>query len=287
MRGVELVTCRDECYSALLRQIADPPIVLWTRGTPALLTEPAIAIVGSRAATPMALTVARRLGRELAQSGLVIVSGMARGVDGAAHEGALDVSGKTVAVLGSGVDVPYPKQHESLASRIAATGLIVSEFPPGTQPFPGNFPRRNRIISGVARAVVVVEASERSGSLITARLALDQNREVLAVPGNVLSGRSRGCHQLIRDGAAIVESARDVLEQLGWARSSHPINTGRTNSLQLNELEETMARGESYSVDDLAGKTGQPIATLLADLGILELEGRIVRTTGGRYLRLD
>jgi DNA processing protein len=285
--GSNVLTCRDESYPSLLQHISDPPIVLWTRGSTAILAKPAVAIVGSRAATPMALAVARRMARDLAGLGLVIVSGMARGVDGAAHEGALEASGETVAVLGSGVDVIYPLEHTRLAARIEATGVLVSEFPPGTKVRPGHFPMRNRIISGVAQAVVVVEASERSGSLITARLAGEQGREVLAVPGNVLSGRSRGCHLLIRDGAGIVESASDVLEHLGWARPAHLNQPGITNSLHLNELEGRMKRGEPYSIEDLAGQTGQPVATLLADLGILELEGRIVRTTGGRYLRLD
>jgi DNA processing protein len=281
------LTSRDDGYPERLRHIPDPPIVLWTRGDTALLSRRAVAIVGSRAATPVALAIARRLGRDLAGRGLVIVSGMARGVDAAAHQGALDAGGETAAVLGSGADVIYPPEHVPLATRIAATGVLVSELAPGTPPRPKHFPLRNRIISGVSEAVVVVEASERSGSLITARAALEQGREVLAVPGNVLSGRSRGCHALIRDGARIVETAEDVLEQLRWApRSSAPV-TGGTNSLQLNGLEETMAVGEPYTVDDLATGTGRAAAALLAELGTLELSGRIVRTPGGHYVRLD
>jgi DNA processing protein len=286
-RGIDFITSRDDTYPPMLRHVIDPPIVLWTKGSQAILTKDAVAVVGSRSATPMALTIARRLGRQLAEFGIVVVSGMARGVDGAAHEGALDAGGETVAVLGSGPDIVYPREHDRLAARIASAGVIVSEFAPGTPSLPRHFPMRNRIISGVVSAVVVVEASERSGSLITARLAVEQGREVLAVPGNVLSGRSRGSHLLIRDGAGIVETAADVLEYLGWARSRHFSGTDATNSLQLNELEERMARGEPYSAEDLAGRTGRPIATLLADLGILELEGRIVRVAGGRYIRLD
>jgi DNA processing protein len=281
------LTSRDAGYPGRLRHISDPPIVLWTRGDVALLSRQAVAIVGSRAATPTALTIARRLGRELAEKGLVVVSGMARGVDAAAHQGALDAEGGTVAVLGSGADVIYPPEHATLATRIAATGVIVSELAPGTPPRPKHFPLRNRIISGVSEAVVVVEASERSGSLITARAALEQGREVLAVPGNVLSGRSRGCHALIRDGARIVETAGDVIEQLRWEPGHSARPSGGTNSLQLNGLEETMAIGEQYTVDDLASDTGRSTAALLAELGTLELSGRIVRTAGGHYVRLD
>jgi DNA processing protein len=281
------LTSRDPRYPDRLRHIPDPPIVLWVRGDAAVLSRRAVAIVGSRAATPGAVTIARRLGRELAGAGLVVVSGMARGVDGAAHQGALDAEGATVAVLGSGADVVYPRDHADLAAKIAATGAVVSELVPGTAPRPGHFPLRNRIISGLSEAVVVVEASEKSGSLITARAALEQGREVLAVPGNVLSGRSRGCHALIRDGARIVETVSDVIEQL---RGPFPVPSGvpaRTNSLQLNGLEETMAVGEPYTVDDLATDTGRSTPALLADLGSLEVAGRVVRTAGGHYVRLD
>jgi DNA processing protein len=281
------LTPRDSRYPDRLRHIPDPPIVLWTRGDPAVLARPAVAVVGSRAATPAALAIARRLGRELADAGLVVVSGMARGVDGAAHQGALDSGGATVAVLGSGPDVAYPREHGELAARIAASGAVVSEFVPGTPPRPGHFPLRNRIISGLSEGVVVVEASEKSGSLITARAALEQGREVMAVPGNVLSGRSRGCHSLIRDGARIVEAVGDILEQL---RRPLPVQSqvpAVTNSLQLKGLEGTMAIGEPYTVDDLAGETGRATAALLADLGVLEVSGRVIRTPGGHYVRLD
>ena len=284
--GLIAVTCRDPRYPEALTHIADPPIVLWARGMPETLARPAVAIVGSRAATPGALTIARQLGRDLAEAGFVIVSGMARGVDAAAHLGALDAEGATVAVLGSGADVVYPREHVPLAARIAASGAIASELSPGTEPKRGHFPLRNRIISGMSRAVVVVEASEMSGSLITARMANEQGREVLAVPGNVLSGKNRGSHKLIRDGARIVESAADVLDQLRWP-SVRPSPPPGSKSLQLNGLEETMAAGEPYSVEDLAVQTGQPASVLLADLGALELAGRVLRTAGGQYVRLD
>ena len=284
-RGLGLVAWREPDYPPLLSHLPDPPLVLWTRGDVRMLAKPAIAVVGSRAATPAALTIARILARDLAAAGMVIVSGMARGVDAAAHWGALDAGGTTVAVLGSGADRVYPPEHGALAERIAAAGALVSELGPGTPPRPRHFPLRNRIISGLARAVVVVEASERSGSLITARMAAEQGRDVLAVPGNVLSGRSRGCHRLIRDGARIVETAEDVLEEVfGPSALARPDST-RIKSLQLNELEETMAVGEPYSVDELAAETGKPTAALLAALGDLEVAGRIVRAPGGRYIR--
>jgi len=179
-------------YPVALHTIADPPIVLWATGDPSVFHPDTVAIVGSRRATPAGLDVARRLAADLAAEGLVIVSGMARGVDAAAHVGALEGGGRTVAVLGCGVDVVYPPEHASLAARIRNSGIVISELPPGMPPYAHHFPLRNRIISGLARAVVVIEASDKSGSLITARAALDQNREVLAVPGTVGSGRSKG-----------------------------------------------------------------------------------------------
>ena len=215
--GMRPVPWSDPSYPAALAAIADPPFVLWTRGRGiAALERPAVALVGSRAASPHGLAVAERLGADLAARGIVVVSGLARGVDSAAHRGALDGGGSTVAVLGSGADVIYPPEHAALAREIERTGVVMSELAPGTPPLPLFFPLRNRIISGLSRAVVVIEAGEKSGSLITARLALDQGREVLAVPGNVLSGRNRGAHGLLRDGAKIVEDADDILEELGF-----------------------------------------------------------------------
>jgi DNA processing protein len=206
-------------YPALLARIADPPRRLWLRGDPSALAMPCVAIVGSRAASPYGLRVAEQLAADLARVGITVVSGLARGVDSAAHHGAL-TAGRTVAMLGCGVDVIYPPEHEALAQRILeAHGALVSELPPGTPPRRGNFPRRNRLISGVSLAVVVVEASIRSGSLQTARFALDQGREVLAVPGPVVGERFRGSHGLLRDGAKLVESASDILEELWWPDS--------------------------------------------------------------------
>ena len=203
-RQIAATRWTDAEYPIALAAIADPPLVLWTRGAIDALAAPVVAIVGARAASPYALAVADALARDLASRGLVVVSGLARGVDSAAHRGALAAGGVTVAVLGCGVDVMYPPEHASLAAEICGSGALVSELVPGTPPAQMFFPMRNRIISGLSRAVVVIEAGEKSGSLITARCALEQGRDVLAVPGNVLTGRNRGAHGLLRDGAKIV-----------------------------------------------------------------------------------
>ncbi|HUL71557.1 MAG TPA: DNA-processing protein DprA [Vicinamibacterales bacterium] len=274
-------------YPDLLRQLPDPPLLLWVRGDVTALSQPAIAVVGSRAATPASLTVARALGRDLANAGLVVVSGMARGVDAAAHEGALEAGGRTVAVLGCGADRVYPSEHRALARRIAASGAVVSELPPGMLPLPHHFPLRNRIISGLSVAVVVVEASMHSGSLITARAALEQGRDVLAVPGGVTSGRHQGCHALIKDGARLVETVEDILEEVGWQRAPAVPHALPSKSLQISELEGTMAVGEPYSVDELAARTRRTTPGLLTELSALELAGRIARLPGGSYVRLD
>ena len=201
-------------YPARLRDIPDPPDRLWVRGDPRALARTSVAIVGSRRASPGSLDIAHRLAADLARIGLTIVSGLARGCDGAAHRGALDAGGATIAVLGSGADVIYPPEHGALAEQIARQGAILSEFPPGAPPLPNHFRQRNRLISGLAHGVIVIEANDKSGSLITAGCALAQGREVMVVPGTVLAGRNRGGHQLIRDGAALVENAEDVLAVL-------------------------------------------------------------------------
>ncbi len=217
--GIEPLPWNDPRFPALLSCIPDPPPLLWVRGDVAALARPTVAIVGSRAATPYALDVAYRLGQELSDRGMVVASGLARGVDSAAHRGCLGGVAPTVAVLGSGLDRIYPAEHQTLAREISDKGLLVSELGPGAAPLQEHFPLRNRIISGISLAVVVVEASEKSGSLITARCALEQGRDVLAVPGSVLSGRNRGSHSLLKDGAKVVESAVDILEGLGWPMS--------------------------------------------------------------------
>jgi DNA processing protein len=298
--GMNLVECTSPDYPSLLHQLDDAPVALWTRGDHALANCTAVAIVGPRAATPGALAMARQLGRELAASGLVVVSGLARGVDGAAHAGALE-TGKTIGVLGGGLDVVYPREHLALAERIASGGgALVSEFGPGTPPRPHHFPRRNRIVAGLSLGVVVVEAGETSGALITAGLALDQGKEVMAVPGLASSGRNRGGHALIKDGAALVENARDVLDVLASALAGRPAGPVLPPLLALAGRPETRAAtegcpalpwsdwgvGEELEVEELQELTGLGLSSLLASLLECELDGTVVRTPAGRFVRL-
>jgi DNA processing protein len=286
--GIGLIAWEDDGYPPLLRAIADPPPVLWCRGDIASLSRPAVAIVGSRVATPYAREVASRLAGELAAAGLVVVSGLARGADGAAHIGCLDAGGMTVAVLGSGPDVIYPAEHRSLAASICRAGALVSELGPGGPPLPEHFPLRNRLISGISLGVVVVEASEQSGSLITARYALEQGRDVMAVPGSVLSGRNRGSHALLKDGAKVVESADDILAELAWpvpTGSGREASGNHSNLLKTDQLLERLAVGEPYGLDDLAELTGIPGPRLLVKLTEWELQGKVVRSAGGRFRR--
>jgi DNA processing protein len=259
---------------------------LWVHGEVEALSAPAVAIVGSRAASTYAVDVGERLGADLAVRGVVVVSGLARGVDAAAHRGALAAGGRTVAVLGSGVDVIYPAEHLDLARDIVGAGALVSELAPGTPPRPGHFPSRNRIISGLSLAVVVVEASEKSGSLITARYGLEQGREVMAVPGNVLSGRSRGGHALLKDGAKVVEGVDDILDELGhWPSVPNLSETGGSLKDRTDPVTRVMAEGESYELDALIDLTGVAAPRLLPRLLQLELDGRIRRVSGGRFVR--
>ena len=277
-------------YPVSLTTIADPPPVLWTRGRVESLSAPTVAIVGSRTASPYGLAVAEQLAADLAACGVVIVSGLARGVDSAAHRGALGAGGVTVAVLGSGVDVIYPPEHKALAQAIDAAGAVVSELVPGTGPLPWFFPLRNRIISGLSRAVVVIEASEKSGSLITARCALDQGRDVLAVPGNVLSGRSRGAHALLKDGAKIVESADDILEELGMTRlgaGAGPGGTGAAAPRPADPVLDCLTAGEACDLDEISERSGLQTARLLPRLFELEMQGLVRRAGGGRFIRVD
>ncbi|MEO8257407.1 MAG: DNA-processing protein DprA [Acidobacteriota bacterium] len=282
--GLAPIVWSDAAYPPALAAIADPPPVLWTRGSRAALERPAVAIVGSRAASPYAIEVAERLAADLAACGLTIVSGLARGVDAAAHRGALSAGGATVAVLGCGADIVYPREHAGLARAIEPDGLIISELIPGTPPRPQFFPQRNRIISGLSRAVVIVEAGERSGSLITARCALEQGRDVLAVPGNVLSGRNRGGHALLKDGARIVESADDVLEEIVGlaAPAARPVAAASADPVLA-----CLTPGEACDLDGIAERSGLSPARLLPRLFELELRGLIRRAGGGRFVRLD
>ena len=290
------LTRGDVRFPTALAAIHDPPQTLWIRGDVAVLRAPAVAIVGSRAASPYALEVARRLGADLARRNVTVVSGMARGVDSAAHRGALEADGITIAVFGCGVDVIYPPEHRELAKRIAERGALVSEFPPGTPPLRNNFPQRNRIISGLSLAVVIVEAAEGSGSLITADFALEQGRAVLAVPGNVLGGRNYGAHALLRDGAKLVECADDILEELPAALTQTGL---RAEGLGLSEgkgskglslasqdpVLRSMVDGDTYDFDEIAERSGVDRMRLLPRLLELELAGAVRRVDGGRFVR--
>jgi DNA processing protein len=286
--GIGVLPWNDPRFPSALLAISDAPPVLWYRGSLEVLRRPAVAIVGSRSASLAALEIAEQLARDVAARGIAVVSGLARGVDSAAHRGALG-TGCTIAVLGSGVDRIYPPEHAPLARDIAANGLVVSEFPPGTAPLQFHFPMRNRLISGMSRAVVIVEASEKSGSLITAGCALEQGREVLAVPGNVLSGRNRGSHALIRDGAKIVECADDIVEELGWdaaaPNASRATTSGEATMTSGDSLLQLMRAGEPYDLDALAASAGVDGVRLLPRLLELELQGHVERVEGGRFMR--
>jgi DNA processing protein len=279
--GLHLVAWDDASYPAALAVITDPPPVLWVRGNPAALTSRSVAIVGSRAGSQYGVAVAERLAADLSARGIVVVSGLARGIDSAAHRGALNERGTTVAVLGCGADVIYPAEHRDLARQIEADGAIVSELVPGTPPQKQFFPLRNRIISGLSRAVLIVEAGEKSGSLITARCALDQGRDVLAVPGNVLTGRNRGGHALLKDGAKIVESADDILEELGL-----PARGASGGNEPEDPVLAGLPPGEPCDLDALAERTGLTSARLLPRLFELELAGLVRRVGGGRFTRV-
>ena len=285
----------DVRFPTALAAIHDPPETLWITGDVDALHAPCVAIVGSRAASPYALEVARRLGADLARRNIVVVSGMARGVDSAAHRGALEGGGITIAVFGCGVDVIYPPEHRSLAARIAERGALVSEFPPGTPPLKSYFPQRNRIISGLSLAVVIVEAAEGSGSLITADFALEQGRAVLAVPGNVLGGRNHGAHALLRDGAKLVECADDILEELPPALTqcgSGMRDSGTAQqepatarSASQDPVLRSMVDGDTYDLDEIAERSGVDRMKLLPRLLELELAGAVRRIEGGRFVR--
>ena len=283
-RGIGALAWNDGLYPAALLTTTDCPPLLWYRGDVAVLNAPAVAVVGSRAASAVALETALRIASDLAAHGIVVVSGLARGVDSAAHRGAMQ-HGRTVAVLGSGLDHIYPHEHTGLADAIAATGIVVSEYPPDTAPLPFRFPLRNRIISGLSRAVVVIEASDKSGSLITAGCALEQGREVMVVPGNVLSGRNRGGHALLRDGARLVETAEDILMELHMAAPGSSQATSAESAVNDDPVLDRMDAGQPYDLDTLAAAAGLELPQLLPRLSELELRGLVRRVDGGRFIR--
>jgi DNA processing protein len=285
-----LITRHDSRYPGQLKEIAQPPLALFYRGDAALLEAPQLAMVGARAATPEGLDNARQFAGTLAKAGLVITSGLAQGVDGAAHQGALAAGGSTIAVCGTGLDRVYPARHRELAHEIAQKGLLVSEFPPGTPPRAENFPRRNRIISGLALGVLVVEAAARSGSLITARFALEQGRDVYAIPGSIHNPAAKGCHALIRQGAKLVDSARDILEefapQLGLRTPSPAASAALTPKLDAAQRKVLEAVSHSpTSFDRLMDRVTLSVEELSSTLLLLELEGLIASVPGGAFMR--
>lgn len=284
--GQHLLTLADTAYPRSLLELPDPPTVLYVRGNPELLQQPALAIVGSRNATPQGESNARAFAKAFAAQGLSIVSGLALGIDAAAHRGALDADGSTIAVIGTGADRLYPARNQALALEIAEKGAIISEFPLGTPANAANFPRRNRLISGLSRGVLVVEAALESGSLITARMAGEQGREVFAIPGSIHSPQSRGCHRLIRQGAKLVETAQDVLEELSPVAADAALaSTAPADDASPKLLEQLGF--DPVGFDELALRSGLTPEALSVMLLQLELDGRVSSLPGGRYQRLQ
>ena len=281
-----VLTLADTCYPRALLEIPDPPPLLYAKGHIDLLNRSALAVVGSRSATPQGMATAESFAKALSDAGFTIVSGLALGIDAAAHRGGLAGTARSVAVVGTGLDVVYPARNRALAHELAAHGALLSEFPLGTPPIGANFPRRNRLISGLARGCLVVEAAPQSGSLITARLANEQGREVFAVPGSIHSTLSKGCHLLIKQGAKLVESAQDVLEELGGtptpaapAEPSLPEDAGA--QLLLRHI-----GFDPCHVDALVARSGLPADKVAAFLTQLEIEGFVAALPGGKYQRV-
>ena len=279
--GHHLLTLHDAAYPEGLRECGDAPTVLYLEGRAELLNQPCFAIVGSRNATPQGVRDAREFARDLSGAGLCVVSGLALGIDAAAHEGALEGRGSTIAVMGTGPDRYYPRRNRALAQRIAREGCLVTEFPLGMPPLPGNFPRRNRLISGLSRGVLVVEAARRSGSLSTAHSAADQNRDVFAIPGSIHSPLSKGCHLLIREGAKLAECSDDILVELGLATRPPIADDGDRPHVSHPLLDEVGF--QPFTVDQLARRTGRNAAAICAGLSQLEIEGRIAAIPGGWF----
>jgi DNA processing protein len=280
-RGV--LTVGDADYPLQLLQTADPPLLLYVQGDAKFLARRSLAIVGSRNASTQGADNARAMAAHLSRQGWAIVSGLALGIDAAAHEGGLEGPGSTIAVVGTGLDRVYPSRHRALAHRIAETGVLISEFAPGTPPLPENFPTRNRIIAGLSRGTLVVEAALKSGSLITARLAADNGREVFAVPGSIHSPLSRGCHALIRQGAKLVESAEDILEEL-QEPAVPSAGAAAEADTEGDPLLEALGH-DPVTLDALCARTGFSAQQLSARLLELELQDRVARLPGGLYQR--
>ena len=280
-----IISLADEAYPKALLEIADPPSLLYVRGNLALLQKRGLAMVGSRNATPQGVQTAENFAKTLAARGLTIISGLALGIDAAAHRGALAAKGETIAVIGTGPDRIYPARNKELALAIVEHGAIVSEFPLGTPAIASNFPRRNRIISGLSRGVLVVEAAPESGSLITARLAAEQGREVFAIPGSIHSPVARGCHKLIKQGAKLVETAADILEELGSFNEA-PEPEPPSDNAEEGPILAALGH-DPCSLDDLVERTAMSADQLLPELLTLELCGLIGTLPGNRYQRLN
>ena len=302
----------DSRYPALLREIDDPPPVLFVRGQPGALLRPSLAIVGARKAGPQRLLLARRFAHQVAQTGVGIVSGLARGIDAAAHRGALEAEGVTIAVLAHGLDQCYPTEHRELSRSILENGALVSEFPPGVAPLPYHFPQRNRIITGLCRGVLVVSAAQRSGSLISARLAMEQNREVMTLPGTPGDPMIRGCHELLRQGALLIDTPDDILSNMHYSpgalppsagdganvgpgtaaepascndavTGATPVTTAAASPIEAQVLQ--YLSFDEIALDQLQQDCQIPVNQLTAALMTLELQGKILRSAGGRYVR--
>jgi DNA processing protein len=286
--GHRLVALGDDAYPRALLQIPDPPTALYAVGNVALLDQPSVAIVGSRNATAQGARDAEAFAQQLSNAGLAIVSGLALGIDAAAHRGGLSGPGSTIAVIGTGADRVYPAANRALAHAIAEHGCMASEFPLGTPPAALNFPQRNRLISGLARGVIVVEAAERSGSLITARTAGEQGRDVFAIPGSIHSALSKGCHRLIKQGAKLVESAEDVLAELGVpAQAPGPRAASSPAAAEAPEPPLLAAMGHGpVTVDEIALATGEPVSAIASQLSQLQIEGSVATIAGGRFQRI-
>jgi len=290
--GAAILLSSDAAYPPLLAATVGAPAALYVQGPAALLATPQLAMVGSRSPTPAGRATAMEFAAWFARAGLTVTSGLATGIDAASHEGALRGAGATIAVFGSGLDRVYPPAHRALAARIRTRGALVSEFPPGSAPRAANFPRRNRIIAGLALGTLVVEATRRSGSLITARLAIEAGREVFAIPGSIHSPLSQGCHQLIKSGAQLVEEAADVMGELGFSVSKEwlsEVARPRAAARELDKEYEMLldALGfEPATIDSLVARTELPSGSIASMLLILELEGRVAALPGGRFGRI-
>jgi DNA processing protein len=290
--GVRIVLADDPEYPPLLRRMQGAPAALYVQGSAAALSSPQLAMVGSRSPTPAGRATAREFASWFAGAGLTVTSGLALGIDAASHEGALAGGGETIAVYATGLDRVYPAEHSALAQRIRAHGALVSEFPPRTPPLRGNFPRRNRLIAWLSLGTLVVEAARYSGSLITARLAVEAGREVFAIPGSIHSPLSRGCHQLIKSGAKLVEEAADVLSELKFSLPKEAVTALQPEPPKPRELDKDYemlldALGfEPATIDVLVARTHLPGESVASMLLILELEGRVAALPGGRYGRL-